>query len=212
MEEQQRLVLLEVSQVLLRYPGLRIVPSRDGTLLLRGTLAFTAEGPERRAVTDSYEIVISVRDDYPDLLPSVHETGGRISSTFHRLEGNALCLGSPIRLWLMIQRRPSLLDFVERVIIPYLYGHSLHELGLDMPFGELSHGGPGLLDDLAEMLGLPDPDDARRWLDAARKKKRVANKLVCPCGSNARLGRCHNRRVNSLRSALLWLKRATAQR
>jgi hypothetical protein len=113
---------------------------------------------------------------------------------------------------LLIQRHPSLLDFLERVIIPYLYGHSLHELGLGMPFGELRHGDPGLLDDLAEMLGLSDPDNARRWLDATRKKKRVANKLVCPCGSNVRLGRCHNRRVNSLRSALLWLKRTTAQR
>lgn len=207
MDEQQRLTLLEVPQILLRYPFLRIVPSREGTLFLSGTLTFTAESLGQRRVTDSYEIAISVPDDYPQRLPRVHETAGRIASTFHKLDGNALCLGSPIRLLLLIQRQPSLLGFLERVIIPYLYGHSLHELGLGMPFGELRHGDPGLLDDLAEMFGLSNPDSARRWLDAARKKKRVANKLACPCSSHVRLGRCHNRRVNSLRSALRWLER-----
>jgi SEC-C motif len=33
-------------------------------------------------------------------------------------------------------------------------------------------------------------------------KKRVANKHLCPCGSNRRLGKCHNLTVNRLRKQL----------
>jgi hypothetical protein len=36
----------------------------------------------------------------------------------------------------------------------------------------------------------------------AGKKKRIANKLPCPCGSGRRLGRCHNLKVNGLRHQL----------
>ena len=34
----------------------------------------------------------------------------------------------------------------------------------------------------------------------AAMKRRLANKRPCPCGSGRRLGRCHNRRVNTLRN------------
>ena len=33
-------------------------------------------------------------------------------------------------------------------------------------------------------------------------RKRHANKQACPCGSGRRLGRCHHRRINTLREQL----------
>jgi hypothetical protein len=38
-----------------------------------------------------------------------------------------------------------------------------------------------------------------RYCTLAATKKCRANKQPCPCGSGRRLGRCHSRRVNSLR-------------
>jgi hypothetical protein len=198
----RRLRGFELSELLLKYPGLRVKPTRDGTMLLHGSLDFTAVSSGHPDITDTYEITILVPKGYPEELPIVNETAGRIPPDFHKLADDALCLGAPLRLRMLVHREPSLLNFIERVVIPYLYGRSSHERGQGMPFGELSHGTPGLIDDLAEMLGSSDTEVTGKYLQAIRKKKRVANKFPCPCGSGLRLGRCHNRRVNGLRLAI----------
>ena len=190
---------LAISEAINRFANLRLVPSRDGDVVLRGVIDFTASANGCRTVSDSYEINLRIPNAYPSELPIVHETGGRIPKDFHKLEGNALCLGSPFRLWLLTKQNPSLLSFVERVVVPYLYAYSLHEAGEAMPFGELRHGTPGLVDDLGEMLGATDSKIAAAYVEAILGKKRIANKRPCPCGSGTRLGRCHNRRVNGLR-------------
>lgn len=211
MSDEALLKQLAISEVLTRFESLRLVPSKDGCIVMRGVINFTASANDCRTVTDSYEISLCVPDAYPSELPLVHETGGRIPTDFHKLEGNALCLGSPFRLWLLTKQNPSLLNFVERVVIPYLYAYSLHETGEAMPFGELRHGTPGLVDDLGEMFGASDSQTAAAYVQAIMRKKRIANKRSCPCGSGMRLGRCHNRRVNALRLALRsYLARRTA--
>jgi SEC-C motif len=202
MAEASRLRQLAISEVLDRFENLRLLPSKDGAVNLRGTIEFTASANACRTVTDSYEISLGIPEAYPSELPVVHETSGRIPSDFHKLQGNALCLGSPFRLWLLTSQNPSLLTFLERVVVPYLYGYSLHEAGEVMPFGEVRHGTLGLLDDLGEMLGAPDSKTTEAYLQAMRQKKRIANKRPCPCGSGIRLGRCHNRKVNALRGKL----------
>lgn len=202
---------LAISEAINRFENLRLVPSKDGDIVLRGVIDFTASANGCRTVSDSYEINLRIPNAYPSELPVVHETGGRIPKDFHKLEGNALCLGSPFRLWLLIKQNPSLLNFVERVVIPYLYAYSLHQAGEAMPFGELKHGVPGLVDDLGEMLGATDPKTATAYVEAIVRKKRIANKRPCPCGSGMRLGCCHNRRVNGLRVTFRsYLSRRTA--
>lgn len=52
-----------------------------------------------------------------------------------------------------LQARPDLLGFVESCLIPYLYGYIRFQKGETLPFGELTHGDPGLLDDYKRMLG-----------------------------------------------------------
>lgn len=202
MTDDPLLEQLAIPEVLDRFENLRLVPSKDDGIVVRGVIGFTAGAHGCRTITDSYEISLRVPDAYPSELPVVHETGGRIATDFHKLEGNALCLGSPFRLWLLTKKDSSLLSFIERVVVPCLYGYSLHEAGEALPFGELRHGIPGLIDDLGEMLGASDAKAAAAYLQAVRGKKRVVNKRPCPCGSGMRLGRCHNRAVNGLRLAL----------
>jgi hypothetical protein len=201
MPDDSLLKQLAISEAINRFENLRLVPSKDGDIVLRGVIDFTASASGCRTVSDSYEINLRIPTAYPSELPVVHETGGRIPKDFHKLEGNALCLGSPFRLWLLTKQNPSLLNFIERVVVPYLYAYSLHEAGEAMPFGELRHGSPGLIDDLGEMLGATCSKTAAAYVEAIMRKKRIANKRPCPCGSGTRLGRCHNRRVNSFRVA-----------
>jgi hypothetical protein len=91
--------------------------------------------------------------------------------------------------------------FVERCLVPYLYGYSYFERYSNLPFGELSHGGEGVLQDLAELFGV-HKDMVAGFVRVAAMKKSVANKRPCPCGSTRRVGKCHHNGINRLRERL----------
>jgi hypothetical protein len=103
---------------------------------------------------------------------------------------------------LILAEAPSLLAFIERCVVPYLYGYSIIESGGVLSFDELSHGARGLRDDLASMIGMDNDLVLLDFEHLLAMKKRRANKLLCPCGTGMRLGRCHNRKINMLRDKL----------
>lgn len=191
---------LQVDACLERYPGLRSVPSRDSDLVVGGTLAFRVVGPDREEIADEYEVELRVPHRFPTSLPTARETARRISESYHKLEGDLLCLAAATELRMRLTLSPTLLTLVEGFVIPYLYGHSyfIKHHG-KMPYGELSHGDKGIRECLAAMFGARQPNSAEEFLRLAGMKKRVANRQPCPCGSGRRLGRCHNRNVNRLR-------------
>jgi hypothetical protein len=191
-----------LQDTLLRYPGLRIAPSAGEELKLAGELRFRVTGPEGVTIEDSYEVELRVPADFPPRTPTAQETGGRIGPAYHKREGGLLCLGAPTELRIRLVTSPTLLAFVERVLIPYLFGHSYYTVHGKMPFGELEHGTAGLLQHFAGLFGVADRAAARGFVRAASLRRRVANKMPCPCGSRRRLGRCHNRRVNRVRALL----------
>ncbi len=206
---QQRLERWRLGELLRQHPGLRPAPSARADLRLVGTLAFAAEAPGKQRIEDAYAVELSVPPGFPDDLPSVRETGGRIPPHFHRLTDGALCLGAPTRQRLLLLDAPTLPAFVERVVIPYLYGYSFHEKHGGMPFGELAHGLAGIRQDFAALFGVESEAAGEEFVRLAGMKKRAANKYPCPCGSGHRLGRCHHRRVNFFRDQLgRWWFRA----
>jgi hypothetical protein len=177
---------------------LSIRPSQLGELILAGVVDFRTEHPSCGSIEDAFKIEIRVPADFPVSVPSVWETGGRIGQSFHRLQDGSLCLGSPLRLQLTVSRHPTLLGFVDKCVLPYLVGYSIYKKTNRMPFGELAHGGNGLVDDYSAILGMPTGKACAESLRLLSLRKRIANKKRCPCGKG-RLGRCHNRQLNRLR-------------
>ena len=199
---RQRFVRWRIDELLAKYSGLRLMPGPPGWVKLAGGLAFGAEGPSKERIDDEYQIELSIAHGFPERIPSVRETGSRIPRSFHKLDDGTLCLGSPTRLRLILVESPSILRFVERCVIPYLYGHSYFEMHRILPFGELKHGEQGIRQDLASLFGTGREDTIREFVRLTAMRKRHANKQSCPCGSQRRLGRCHHRRVNTLRHRL----------
>lgn len=191
-----------VKELLYRYPGLQLRPVKASQVIVAGVLAFSAEAPGKDRIDDEYEVEIAIPERFPKWVPTVRETRGRIPPNFHKLDDGSLCLGSPTRLLLMLSESPSILAFVERCVIPYLYGYSHFVKHRTMPFGELSHRQEGIHEDLAAIFGIERVEAVRGFLRLASMKKRQANKQPCPCGSNRRLGKCHRLRVNDLRFRL----------
>jgi len=205
---QQRCERWQLEELLRAYPGLRLVPVVDSNVRLAGTLAFAAQAPGHERIEDAYTLEMSIPERFPFDLPLVRETGGRIPRTFHALADGSLCLGSPTRQRLELIDAPTLPAFMERCVIPYLYGFSLQEKHGTLPFGELAHGRAGLRKDFAELFGAGTEAAAEEFVRLASLKKRAANKYPCPCGSNRRLGRCHHHQVNRFRNLLgrLWFR------
>jgi hypothetical protein len=199
---RDRFVRWQLEELLVRYPGLRLVAGPVGFVRLAGVLAFTAAATAREEIADEYHIEMDVPDSFPADLPSVKETRGRIPPDFHKLQGGALCLGSPTRLLLIARESGTLPRFVDRCVVPYLYGYSYFEKLGTMPFGELEHGAMGIRNDFASLFGVTGPEAGAEFVRLTAMRRRQANKQPCPCGSLRRLGRCHNRRVNDLRNRL----------
>lgn len=189
----------EVATLLDRFPDLSIHPSNPGELVVAGTIDFRTSHSSYGEFADSFAVELRIPSSFPRLLPAVRETGGRIGPKFHRMDDGTLCLGSAIRLRIVTSKEPTLLGFVNRCLLPYLVGFSVHERTGKMPFDELKHGVRGLLDDYRSILGVSDDSTCVGLLSLLRIKKRVANKKPCPCGSGKRVGRCHNLTLNALR-------------
>jgi hypothetical protein len=169
---------------------------------------FSADAPGRERISDRYEVELLVPKDFPKEPVVVREIGGRVPKDFHTNFDGALCLGTPLQLRLALLRVPTLPGFVGRCVIPYLYGFSYHERHGELPFGELAHGSRGLCQDFADLFGVKNEEVAVELERLGSLKKRVANKLPCPCGGNRRLGRCHHLVVNRIRDELgrKWLR------
>lgn len=186
-------------------PNMRVRPSPLGVVRLEGDLEFCADFEGGPVIEDVYHVQIDVPHAFPDAVPLVHELGGRIPRDidYHVFPSSGtLCLGSPFRLYLIARDCETLLDFVWSGIVPYLYAASYREqTGGPYPFGELAHGRDGLLDDYAQLLGLPTQEQAARALALIATKRRDANKKPCPCGCGRRLGVCRfNQTVRDLRT------------
>lgn len=182
-----------VDDLLDAFPLLRRAPARvPGVSRVEGTLAFSMAPLGKPLIEDAYTLRIEVPIDAANELPSVAETAGRIPATIDEHNpGGRFCLGSPLALRLMLGRAPSLIDFVDQCVVPFLYAASWRRFGnIGWPFGELSHFVAGLQDDYSQLLGLRSPGNIAGALDLLSERPRLANKHPCVCGCNRRLGRC----------------------
>lgn len=193
-----------LTQFLSNYPGMDVHPVRGSDLRLEGVFTFSAEWKDYGLLTDAFTLRIIIPELFPKALPTVHELDGRIPRTqeYHiNRDDHSLCLGSPLRLLGTIATEPTLNGFSKQCLTPYLYAVSRKLLqGGEMVFGELAHGRQGELADYIDLLGLRTEIQAMRAIQYLGKKKRLANKLSCPCECGRRLGVCTlNRRLRTFR-------------
>lgn len=198
-ESEPRMQTWGLDELLTRHTGLRIEPSPSEDVIIKGALSFRLIGPNEVVIEDEYDVEIHVPMDFPIGVPTTYETGQRIPDDYHKLEGNALCLGAPTALRIRLQKSPTLLTIVDEFLIPYLAGYThLAQTGMVL-FGELPHGSEGIRQYLRELFKCSRAAHPEDFARLASLKKELANKFPCPCGSGRRLGKCHNRAVNEVR-------------
>jgi len=205
-------VLNSLSQFLDDYPSMSTAPYSNTGVCLRGTFRFNANISGSEEIIDSYKLEIIVPEKYPQALPKVKETGGKIprNGEFHVNSDGSLCFGSPLRLLKKIHAFPNLSGFANKCLVPYLYAISYKlKNGGNFVFGELAHGDQGIVDDYSQMLGLTKHAQITKAIQLLGVKKRIANKKPCPCGCGKRLGACSfHHKLNAFRkmAPVSWFK------
>ncbi|HWZ63653.1 MAG TPA: hypothetical protein VNX02_11565 [Steroidobacteraceae bacterium] len=179
-----------------------MLPADDHHVSFAGRFDFRASWTNGLEVSDAYELRIEV-PDYPEHLPNVFETGGRIprDANHHVFpRSGKLCLGSELRLRQVIGPKLSVLRFADLCIVPYLYAASRQQTTGGFVLGELAHGNPGILQDYQDIFGVSTPAATRAALRALATKPTSAARHPCPCGCGRRLAQCGFReRIEQLR-------------
>lgn len=182
-----------ISELLDKYHRLALAPSTEEYIVIKGKISLNHTYKNANPIEDTYELLIKVPSNFPKSIPVILETGNKIPklNDNHVNPDGTLCLGTPLKLQLFLVKYPSLVDFVERVLIPHLYAVSNKLNGGEFIFGELAHGSAGELSDYEDILGVKGVVAVKNALNSLKSyKKRIANKKVCPCGCGRRLGKC----------------------
>lgn len=176
------------------HKGLQLI-EEDGSICIKGSLPFSATLYGTCPIVDCYNIKIHIPTDYPNKPPTTTECDGRIPRTFHTNPDGTLCLGSPLEV--RMKFKGSLLNYVQKLIIPFLYSFSFYEKYGKLPYGELSHGSLGIVESYKELFGVSDSKIVLGLLNIlARGKYRGHHD--CPCGSKKRLRNCHGSQLLDL--------------
>ena len=109
-------------------------------LKIAGNLHFKAVYNNCPEIEDTYTIKINVPWDFsPSTPPLVYELCQRIPLSYHHYLGGNLCLGVASAIRLKLLENCSLVNFVDNLLVPYLYAYSYYELHNKMPWGSAEH-------------------------------------------------------------------------
>ncbi len=165
----------------------------DDGLVLAGKYRLNATIHGCEVIDEIFELKVIFPDEYPLSPPKVYEVGGKLPNDmdFHKNSSDeSLCLGSGLRVMSNIRRNPDISAFFESLVAPFLYSIRYKTKHGKTPYGELKHGENGLIQDYEEIFNLKGKKAILGILLALSKRKRVANKLSCPCNCKRRLGKC----------------------
>lgn len=182
-----------------KYPDLYLLQDAFSSEIY-GTLSMHAsyQGVELK---EQYEIRIKIPPNYPESVPVSWETGSKIPFSgprvFHKNPDASLCLASPVEVVQKFFRKKNLLNYVDSLLIPYLFSYSYLKRYRKLPFGELRHGTEGLIQFYQNYFQVPIQECVVGFL-AILGQESFSSLLRCPCGSGKAIAICHEQKIRKL--------------
>lgn len=184
-----------------KYPAMKLSQNVFGNWVVRGELCASAIFENVEIKIEDVKIELILSSMYPETPPVVRETTG-LTKEFHTNTDGTLCLGSPLAVRATYMRHPTLVGFVEGSVIPFFFAFNYLANYGELPFGELSHGGKGLLEYYQELFDISSGEHVLGLLRILAESD-YRGHLPCPCGSHAALRQCHGeilREISTLQS------------
>ena len=187
--------IAELQQV---HSGLTEVSSDGNDTVLKGPLCFEASADGFNPITECFEIEIVIPETYPKDLPRVREIGDKMDADYdHVYESGTLCLAVPIEERRVFLEQPSLLGFVNRLVVPYFYGYCHWKTHNVHPFNESEHGPQGIVHHYMDLLRLTDELGVLACI-AFLCEHGYRGHHPCPCGSGKKVRKCHGKALREL--------------
>ncbi len=195
MKEDLQKQIAELNDV---HKGLADIVEHNAETLLSGTLGFEASADGLETISDSFDVELTIPHVFPDRLPLAKELSGRIGVDYEHCNPNGtLCLAVPIEQRRVFFEQPTLLGFVNKLLIPYLYGYCFWSKHGYHPFGEAAHGYEGILRHYIDTLDLPNPLAALAVI-CFLFEHGYRGHHPCPCGSGRIVRACHGPALRAL--------------
>lgn len=174
-------------------------------------------------VRNQFKVKIVVTKDYPNRIPQVHETGGRVPSVLDRhymSDGTGCCLVMPHRYREYFKPLMTFEDFVDILVVPFFKNQLYYEINGTFVQG-YKHGELGIWEHYFEIFGSDLTSDILYklvdtvLLQREDRKIRIKGHRACPCGSGLIQRRCHGKGLiqlkefgstNKLRDTKHWLQ------
>lgn len=187
----------QIQQVLTKFRSLTPIWKSDSGTALEGELRFSTRLAQR-TVKEAFCLRIEIPSGFPRKLPRVFSTDKRIPADFHTNPDGSLCLETPMKMRMVLNSEPTIINYIEQLVVPFLATYALYRDTGMTPFGVRQHGGHGLLLSYKEILGTPSTLTTARFLLMLAGGENY-RRQPCPCGSGKRFGGCHKKRVARLR-------------
>ena len=182
------LIADQFADLKIKYPGLNFI-LKENVPLVHGPLDFRAKY-NSETITGVFNIEITFPEDYPATPPTAREIGGCIPSDFHKNENDILCLTAPVILKMQFSQSPTLIFFVDNIVVPYLYSFRYWEKNGKMPFGEYAHGFEGIIQSYQDLLNSTSDIVVLKLLRILAEGN-YRGHIPCPCDSGKKLRNCH---------------------
>lgn len=182
-------ILLQILGLRKAYNGLLFKGEEMNSYKISGEFEFRATY-SGETIEDSYQILITVPKSFPQKIPTIKETGGDISPSFHTNPDDTLCLEAPVKLYMTFNENPTLLHFIDSCAIPYFYSHSYLQKYGELPFEDRAHGGEGLLNMYKELFNIESNHVTIALIKILAENKYKGSNF-CPCNSGKKLYECH---------------------
>jgi len=196
--------------LLIKHPELEISGNK-----ISGLLRFYDYQIKSEPFTDTYEIYVSFSKR--GRFPVVIETGDRIEKIPDRhINGDGTtCICGPIGKRTYEQNNPTIEKFFSEYLVPYFASQTYYEKYGKWPFGELSHGVLGVLEDINEhwpaaleseflIFALQQVSTQCRKTEIELLKKMIVEKAKikahknCLCSSGCRFSECHGQAFDAI--------------
>lgn len=189
-------ILGQINAVIEKYPSLVISSTKDGHEIA-GTICMDKTYNDIPLYKE-YPLKIVVPETFPLRLPVVYVTDNSIPVGFnHQFTDGSLCLGAQFELFSFLEKSPSLLSYIDEIIMSYLYSAAFWGKYGVFPYGERSHGFKGIWEAFKERYNTEDDVVLIELLLYISGEKKYRGHVLCPCGSTKHFRSCHGEQILS---------------
>lgn len=155
-----------------------------------------------------YGIVLVFPEHYPKRPPELFCNDPKLpigNIDRHIMHNGHACLGVQAEIGMRWSQCPTIIDFLENLIAPFLAWQAYYDVHQEPPpWGQRSHFAKGILEFYAELFGMQPDASVVNFIRLLARKNRPKGHESCPCHSGKRLRNCHRDLLYKTRESVAW--------